>query len=70
MYTIMNPSKNEYVVEIWKAMSGMWYWHVMHRNGKIICTSEGYTRRNRALKSAQKLTLNVANATFKIIEPK
>lgn len=64
MYAIMNPTKPQYSIEIWKGVDGMYYFHVVHINGKIICTSEGYTRKSRAILAAQKMSLNVANATF------
>lgn len=62
MYAI--TMKSPYTIEVWKGIDGMWYFHVASLNGKIICTSEGYTRKNRAIFAAQKLSLNLINATF------
>lgn len=68
MYMILNPNKSEYTVNVFKEADGCFYFNVVHRNGKIICSSEAYTRRSRALAAAQKMTLNVANATFNILK--
>jgi uncharacterized protein YegP (UPF0339 family) len=55
----------KYKIELWKGLDGQWYWHVVSaRNGQIVCTSEGYKRRGSALKSAQRISLNLANAMF------
>jgi uncharacterized protein YegP (UPF0339 family) len=62
MYAI--TMKSPYTIEVWRGLNEMWYFHVSHRNGKVICTSEGYTRRNRAVLAAQKLSLNLSNAQF------
>lgn len=62
MYAI--AMKSPYIIEIWKGIDDQWYFHVTHRNGRVICTSEGYTRRTRAVLAAQKLSLNLANAKF------
>lgn len=70
MYTIMNPTKTPYIIEIWRGVDNMWYFHVVHRNSKIICTSEGYTRKQRAVLAAQKLSLNLDKATFIIKDTK
>lgn len=37
--------------EIWKGRDGNWFWHIKGRNGEIVCSSEGYTRRSSAKRS-------------------
>lgn len=69
MYTLVNQRKSQYIIEVWQGVDGDWYFHVTHRNGKIICTSEGYTRKNRAILTAQKLSLNLMDAKFVVMEP-
>lgn len=32
--------------------NGNWYFHFVAANGKVVCASEGYTRRNAARKTA------------------
>jgi uncharacterized protein YegP (UPF0339 family) len=68
MYAIMNPIQSQYVIEVWRGIDGKFYFHVVHRNGRIICTSEGYTRKSRAALAAQRMSLDLINAPFTYIE--
>ena len=62
MYAIVSTKKPLYSIKVWKGKDDLYYFHVTSVNGRIICTSEGYTRKNRATLAAQKLSLNLENA--------
>lgn len=54
-----------YTVEIWKGIDGQWYWHIVSsRNGKVICTSEGYKRKGSAYKIARNVMSNLKLANI------
>lgn len=36
--------------EYWKAKNGQWYFRLRAANGKVVCQSEGYTRKHSCLK--------------------
>jgi len=38
------------------ARNGQWYFHFVARNGKVVCASEGYTRKTAARKTIQAIT--------------
>lgn len=38
--------------EIWRS-NGRWYWHLIARNGEIVCASESYTRKSSCLRGVE-----------------
>lgn len=41
---------------------GQWYWHIDARNGRTVCSSEGYRRRVDAIKVCKKLSMHLMDA--------
>lgn len=39
--------------------SGVWYWHVVARNGKLVADSEAYNRRADAIRAAKQFVRGV-----------
>jgi uncharacterized protein YegP (UPF0339 family) len=53
-------------IEVLKAKNGQWYYRIKSRNGKILCTSETYTRKTSAKNTAWKLSRNMWFPKFPI----
>ena len=41
--------------QIFKDEQGQWRWRLIAKNGEIVATSEGYTRRSNAIKMAKRM---------------
>ena len=52
--------------EVWKSMSGEWFFHLKSPNGKLIADSEGYSRKGNALRGIEAVKKYAVNA--KIVE--
>lgn len=44
-----------YRIELFRGKDRQHYWRIVHRNGNILATSEGYTRRTTAARGAERL---------------
>ncbi len=44
-----------YRIQLFRGADRQWYWRLRHRNGNILATSEGYTRRTTAARGAERL---------------
>ena len=42
-------------ITVFKGKRGRWYWHLVWANGEIGASSEAYTKKHGAFKSAKKL---------------
>lgn len=38
--------------EFWRS-DGRWYWHLVARNGEIVCASEAYTRKRSCVRGIE-----------------
>jgi len=56
-------------VQYWKsAKDGQWYWHLVARNGEVMLSSEGYTRRISATRSIERFLTEAANAAVELVK--
>ena len=46
---------SRYRIELFRAKNRAWHWRLKHRNGNILTTSEGYSRRASAVRAAERL---------------
>lgn len=44
-----------YRIELFCGVNRQWYWRIRHRNGRVLASSEGYTRRASAEQTAGRL---------------
>ena len=52
------------VIEVFRSSkSGEFYFHIKARNGKIVAASQGYTRRDAAIKGLRSLKNNLAKVS-------
>lgn len=52
-------------VQIFQGKDKQWYWRFVAPNGRTLCVSEGYARRQSAKKSAWRCVLYAANGRVK-----
>ena len=41
--------------EIWRAPNGEWFFRIVARNGRVLCHSEGYKRKESAQRTADSI---------------
>jgi len=51
---------------IFKGTDSQWYWRIEARNGQPLATSEGYTRKDSARKTAKRVKENLAKAMISL----
>jgi len=44
-----------YRIELFRGVNRQWYWRIRARNGRVLASSEGYTRRASAEQTAGRL---------------
>jgi uncharacterized protein YegP (UPF0339 family) len=65
MKTKTKTSPKTLTIKLYRSpVNGQWYFSVRSANGKIVAQSEGYTRRENAMKTATLL----ATAVFTVVE--
>ena len=42
-------------IRVFQGNDGQWYWSLKARNGQVMAQSEGYTRRQGAMRAAERL---------------
>lgn len=45
-------------LEIRKGKSGKWYWRIKATNGRIVCHSETYSSKSKAIQTAKQIVKN------------
>ena len=50
---------------VWEKKDGQFYWRIVSSNGKTLCTSEPFTRKDTAMKSVENIKKNASNATVR-----
>lgn len=45
-------------IEPFKGKDGKWYWRLRHANGRVLATSESYSRKHRAWEVAARVALH------------
>ena len=54
--------------EVWQSKrDGLWYFHIVSRNGKTVFPSQGYTRKSNAMKSIRSLRVGVPSAVIEYL---
>lgn len=48
-----------YRIELFRGVNRQWYWRIRARNGRVLASSEGYTRRASAEQTAGRLASNM-----------
>lgn len=48
-----------YRIELFRGQNRQWYWRIRARNGRVLASSEGYTRRASAEQAAGRLASNM-----------
>jgi uncharacterized protein YegP (UPF0339 family) len=52
---------------VYQGLGGDWYWHLVHRNGKVVADgSEGYKRKSACVKSLTNIIKGIETAGFQI----
>jgi uncharacterized protein YegP (UPF0339 family) len=55
-------------IEVFKGAKDEWYFHVLARNGKVVCASEGYKRRGYALRTIKRLQVGLYLADVVMVD--
>jgi uncharacterized protein YegP (UPF0339 family) len=50
--------------EFWKSMGGLWFFHLLGKNGKVLLQSEAYTTKSKALKGIEAIREGAAAANI------
>jgi uncharacterized protein YegP (UPF0339 family) len=63
----MKTKAKNYRFVVYQGLGGDWYWHLVHRNGKVVADgSEGYKRKSACVKSLTNIIKGIETAGFQI----
>lgn len=54
-------------VRIFKGEDGLWYWHILAKNGKKMCGSEGYKKKSSIINTVNSLKKSLAKAPIVLL---